>query len=120
MIRKSITTAAVCLILAFAVSLANEGCKPYCTSIPEESPATVRIFNAVSNVDILLIYMDGKLFDRAYYKLDTYGVGGVPNFGYRSNFISDGAILTAGQHHIVAIASGGEINGDTVFQANPI
>jgi hypothetical protein len=119
MIRKSINTAVVCLILGFAVSIANDGCRPTCDSIPNESTASVRILNAVSNVDILLIYIDGKLFDRAYYNLADYSNAGL-NFTYRGTYISDGSPLTAGQHHIVAIASGAGASADTVLQSDLI
>jgi hypothetical protein len=88
--------------------------------MPDEQPLTgVRILNAVSNVPVLLIYMDGKLFDRAYYDLPEYLAVG-SNFTYRSTFISDGSTMRAGQHHIVAIGSGGQASGDTVLQANYI
>jgi hypothetical protein len=119
MIRKSINTAVVCLILGFAVSVTNDGCKPTCDSIPSEAPPSVRIVNAVSNVDILLIYIDGKLFDRAYYNLNDYSTAGL-NFGYRYTYISDGSELLGGQHHIVAIASGGGVQPDTVFKTDYI
>jgi len=95
--------------LAVLASLALfEGCQPACDSLPSESFAQLRILNAVSNSSLLLVYIDGKLFDSAWYDVNNKYSLSNPNhvFGERSSFLSDGSPLRAGQHHVVAIDPG--------------
>ncbi len=93
------------ILVLGGVSAALWGCQPSCDSIPTEALAQVRILNAVSNENVLVVYIDGKLFDSAYYDLNNsyYSTHYLNNtYGYRTNFISDGSPLRAGLHHIVA------------------
>ncbi len=92
--------------IAIAVSLAFfTGCRPTCDSVPTEGLASVRILNAVSNSPLLLIYVDGKLFDSAWYDVVNKYAAWNPKhvFGYPTSYISDGSPLRAGYHHIAAM-----------------
>ncbi len=101
MIQKSILALAVGVILALTVS----GCKPSCDIVPTETPASVRIFNAVSNSTLLLVYVDGKLFDSAWYDIDNKYYSWNPNhvFGYRTTYLPTGLPLHPGLHHVAAM-----------------
>ncbi len=44
------------------------------------------------------MYIDGKLFDRAFYDLSKY-----TNFGYKNTYVQDGSPLEPGRHHIVVL-----------------
>ncbi len=100
MIQKPLFVALAIIALAFAA----QGCQPYCESLPSESFASVRILNAVSNAPVVLVYIDGKLFDSAYYDLiNNYVPGPTRGFGERDSYRADGTKLRAGAHRIVAV-----------------
>ncbi|HZK76450.1 MAG TPA: hypothetical protein VFD13_06030 [Candidatus Kapabacteria bacterium] len=104
MIRKPIVLTLV--FFSMAVAAALDGCQPTCDSLPTESLAQVRIVNAVSNSALLLVYVDGRLFDSAWYDVSAQKYFSAnPNhiFGYRTIYLSNGLPLRAGQHHVVAI-----------------
>jgi hypothetical protein len=102
--------ALITLFLSILISGAIfTGCQQTCGNLPNQSPANIRILNAVTGVDTLDVYVDGKLFGSGYYNLNDYGINGRPSFGYRSAFINGGALLTSGTHHITAK------NGTTVL-----
>ncbi len=106
MIRTPLAISFALVALAIAASLAVfDGCQPTCDSIPTESLAQVRILNAVSNSPLLLVYVDGQLFDSAWFDVATkyYDANHNHTFGYRSTFLSNGFPLRAGAHHVVAI-----------------
>jgi hypothetical protein len=106
MTRKPITALAVSASLALVFSLAAmSGCRPSCESIPTEGLANVRILNAVSNSPLLLVYVDGKLFDSCWYDVANkyYKWNHNHVFGYRTTFLSDGSGLRTGLHHIAAM-----------------
>ena len=92
--------------LCFAVSLTIlVGCRPSCDSAPTEALGSVRIVNAVSNSPLLLVYVDGKLFDSAWYDvLNKYAALNPKHiFGYRTTYLSDGSPLRAGLHHVAGM-----------------
>jgi hypothetical protein len=101
MIQKPILALAVGVIFALTVS----GCKPSCDIVPTETPAQVRIFNAVSNSSLLLVYVDGKLFDSAWYDIDNkyYSWNRNHTFGYRTTYLPSGLPLHPGLHHVAAM-----------------
>ncbi len=106
MTRKPITTLAVSAGLATLLSLTVlVGCRPSCESIPTEGLASVRVLNAVSNSNLLLVYVDGKLFDSCWYDIENKYYNWNPKhvFGYRTTYISDGSELRSGYHHIAAM-----------------
>lgn len=88
--------------LAMVVS----GCRPSCDSIPFESLPNVRILNAVSNSNLLLVYIDGKLFDSCWYEIESkYGQNWNPKhpFDYRTTFLPNDSSLRSGLHHLAAM-----------------
>jgi hypothetical protein len=94
--------------IGFAIILslaAMSGCRPSCESIPTEGLANVRILNAVSNSPLLLVFVDGKLFDSCWYDVADkyYNWNHNHVFGYRTTYLSDGSGLRTGLHHIAAM-----------------
>ncbi len=106
MTRRTIRSLAVaaCLLIAAIVAIVP-GCRPSCDSIPTEGLASVRILNAVSNSALLLVYVDGKLFDSCWYDIDNkyYNWNHNHVFGYRNTYLSDGSELRAGFHHVAGM-----------------
>ena len=92
------------------------GCQQTC-SVPNQSPANIRILNAVTGVDTLDVYIDSNLFGVGYYSLSVYGKNGIPNFGY-STFEKDGTFLLSGLHHITAKKGTTVLLDDTVLIAD--
>jgi hypothetical protein len=107
MTRKPFFPLVTCSFLAIAATLAimTSGCKPTCDSVPNEALAQVRILNAVSNSPLILVYVDGKLFDSAWYDIGNKYAAVNPHhvFGYRTTYLSDGSGLRAGIHHVAAM-----------------
>jgi|GEM_PF-3188629 len=106
MTQKPIVTFLAFLGLALAAASAMlAGCQPTCDSLPTESLAQVRIVNAVSNSSLLLVYIDGKLFDSAWYDVGNKYFNSNPNhiFKGRDTYLSDGSPLHSGLHHVVAV-----------------
>jgi hypothetical protein len=90
---------------AIATLAIMAGCRPSCDSIPTEGLASVRILNGVSNSSLLLVYVDGKLFDSCWYDIEDkyYNWNHNHVFGNRSTYLSDGTGLRAGLHHVAAM-----------------
>lgn len=112
-VNKLFGLALVASLTVLASLALFEGCQPTCDSLPTEGLAQVRILNAISNSNLLVVYIDGKLFDSAWYDVNNKYTGTQSDpwnpkhvFGERSSFLSDGAPLRAGQHHVVAIDPG--------------
>jgi hypothetical protein len=97
-------TASLCLALAIVLTILA-GCRPTCDSVPTEALGSVRIVNAVSNSTLLLVYIDGKLFDSCWYDIDNKYAKANPThiFGYRTTYLSDGSGLRAGLHHVAGM-----------------
>ncbi len=117
MTRKPLLLFITCASIAIVVVL--NGCRPSCDSIPTEGLANVRIVNAVSNCNKLLVYIDGKLFDTCWFDVaDEYSTIN-PNhvFGYRTTYLSDGTGLRSGLHHVAAMDAASR---DTVATWNGI
>ncbi len=106
MIRKPtlVLTVIASLVIATSFTMLN-GCKPSCDSVPTEGLASVRFLNAVSNSTLLLVYVDGRLFDSAWYDIGNKYYKWNKNhvFGYRTTYLSDGSGLRAGLHHVAAM-----------------
>ncbi len=104
-VKKFSIFLALSILSIAALSTFLESCQPTCDSIPTEALAQVRIVDAISNASAVTIYVDGKLFDSAFYTISgvTYPFPR-HSFGYRSTYLSDGSELRAGLHHVVAKA----------------
>lgn len=107
-----VSTLFVLLVSALALSL--QSCQPTCT-LPTQAFASVRLENAVTNVDKIDLYIDNKLFDQSFYDLGSNGIG-TRDFGYESTFLADGSTLQPGSHHLVARrSSDAALLSDTVL-----
>lgn len=87
----------------FVCILTESGCRPSCDAIPSQSLANIRIVNAISNSTLLLVYIDGNLFDSCWYDIATKYNNRTHIFGYRNKSLASGFQLTSGQHHIAAM-----------------
>lgn len=79
------------------------GCRPACDIVPTQSLAHLRIIDAVGDVPVLTVRIDSeKIFDKAYYNLDDYGLNKIhPALNYLTNY-QDGSGLSAGPHRLTA------------------
>ncbi|HWF44646.1 MAG TPA: DUF4397 domain-containing protein, partial [Candidatus Kapabacteria bacterium] len=103
-------------IVSIAIILtAFTGCQQTCSNIPNQSPASIRIVDAVANADTLNVFIDGKLFGVAYYDPQAYSSIGNNSFGYHQTYLAGGLAVTAGTHHVAAVVAG---THDTIVSTN--
>ena len=98
-------TLSFAVFASIAILAIMDGCRPSCDSVPTEGLASVRILNAVSNSSLLLVYVDGKLFDSCWYDIEDkyYNWNNHHTFGYRTTYLPDGTPLRAGLHHVAGV-----------------